>query len=213
MIKSQARVLAKENGEKYYTPETPCAKGHFLRKVTGGECVACRKISSTLAIEKDRPAYNARKKKERQHSLPQIAAKAKENRLMESDEAKTLRREKSRLRAIIWRQKNPDHENAKLCKKTYKLNNPAVCQALAVKRRVSKINRTPVWTTETDLWMMMEIYALSELRTRLTGISWHVDHIIPLQGVRVSGLHVPSNLQVIPARENIKKGNKFEVPA
>ena len=213
MIKSQARILAKENGEKYYCPENPCAKGHFLRNVTRGECIECRKISSVLAIEKDRPAYNARKKKERQHRLPQIAARAKETRLMESDAVKTLRREKSRLRSIIWRQKNPDHENAKLCKKIYRINNPAVCQALTVKRRVSKINRTPVWTTETDIWMMKEIYELSELRTRLTGISWHVDHIIPLQGVRVSGLHTPYNLQVIPAMENIKKGNKFEVLA
>jgi hypothetical protein len=41
-------------------------------------------------------------------------------------------------------------------------------------------------------------------------MSWHVDHIIPLQGKNVSGLHIPENLQVIPAIENIKKRNNFE---
>ena len=93
----------------------------------------------------------------------------------------------------------------------YREINRAALNAAKAKRKAAKLNRTPKWTTETDLWMIKEIYDLAVLRTKLTGVKCQVDHIIPLQGELVSGLHVPSNLQVITATENKIKGNKFEV--
>jgi 5-methylcytosine-specific restriction endonuclease McrA len=57
--------------------------------------------------------------------------------------------------------------------------------------------------------MIEEIYHLANLRTKVTGIEWNVDHIIPLQSKKVCGLHVPWNLQVITASDNSIKGNRF----
>ena len=79
------------------------------------------------------------------------------------------------------------------------------------KRRAAKLQRTPNWLTHDDIWLIQEIYDLAQIRTHKLGFAWHVDHIIPLQGQYVSGLHVPSNLQVIPGRDNIAKNNAFEV--
>ena len=73
------------------------------------------------------------------------------------------------------------------------------------------MQRTPKWLTEDDHWMIEQTYKFAALRTKMFGFAWHVDHIVPLQGKLVSGLHVPWNLQVIPAAENISKNNNFEV--
>lgn len=211
MKKSKARQLALEKGEKFYIPETPCKKGHILRRSNLGECVECKRVRDNISISSNRIAYNLRKKRERVDKLPMLALKAKEIRANETLEETLIRRENSRIRSSLWRLKNPYHENSKLCKQTYKRNNIGKTRADSVKRKVSKMHRTPKWTTETDIWMMQEIYSLAILRSKLTGITWHVDHIIPLQGKLVSGLHTPENLQVIPGAQNIFKGNKFEV--
>lgn len=90
-------------------------------------------------------------------------------------------------------------------------NNLPMFAANAAKHRAAKMQRTPQWLTEDDHWMMEQTYEFAALRTKIFGFAWHVDHIVPLQGKKVSGLHVPWNLQVIPAMENISKNNKFEV--
>jgi hypothetical protein len=61
------------------------------------------------------------------------------------------------------------------------------------------------------LWLIKQAYELAILRTKKFGFLWHVDHIIPLNGVNVSGLHVIENIQVIPAAENLLKNNKYEI--
>jgi 5-methylcytosine-specific restriction endonuclease McrA len=72
------------------------------------------------------------------------------------------------------------------------------------------MQRTPLWLNDGHLFEMECIYKYcAELRT--IGLDYHVDHIVPMQGKKVSGLHAPWNLQVISAQENLSKGNKHYV--
>ena len=95
--------------------------------------------------------------------------------------------------------------------KKWAQNNTAAVAAITRKRRAAKLNRTPVWLSEFDEVKIKCLYQFAAMRTRESGQKWHVDHIIPLQGTLVSGLHVPDNLRVILAVENHKKNNAFTV--
>ena len=91
----------------------------------------------------------------------------------------------------------------------YKLKNPGKKVADNAAKRAAKKQRTPKWLTKEDFDKMKEFYKLANILTNQTGIKHHVDHIIPLHGKTVSGLHVPSNLRVITAQENLSKNNKL----
>lgn len=63
-----------------------------------------------------------------------------------------------------------------------------------------------------DEWndfFIQEIYNQSKVLSEETGIKWEVDHIVPLQGEQVTGLHVWNNLQLLPASINRSKKNSF----
>lgn len=60
-------------------------------------------------------------------------------------------------------------------------------------------------------FFIAEAYRLARLRIRVTGIRYVVDHIIPLSHPLVCGLHVESNLQVIPEALNLRKSNSFNI--
>ena len=79
---------------------------------------------------------------------------------------------------------------------------------VTVNRRAAKLERTPSWVVISD---MAGMYELSRKLTNLTGVSMEVDHIVPLQGENISGLHVPWNLQILPMSSNRRKGNKYDV--
>ena len=101
--------------------------------------------------------------------------------------------------------KNPDWY------KEYRYRSDGRVQAKEAKRRASKLQRTPSWLTDDDFWVFQQAHDLALLREKMFGFKWHVDHIVPLQGTNVSGLHVPENIQVIPASINTAKQNKFMV--
>lgn len=75
-------------------------------------------------------------------------------------------------------------------------------------RRAEKQQATPKWLTETHLEQIGIFYEAAHSLSRELNIKFHVDHIIPLKGKHICGLHVPWNLQVLEATENLKKHNK-----
>jgi hypothetical protein len=117
--------------------------------------------------------------------------------------------EKARQRRLKTYQRTREKHLAQ--KRVYRQSNKAKVNALAKAYKVRKKNRIPKWVDKSHMWVIKEAYELAQIRTKQFGFSWHVDHIYPLQGELISGLHVIENLQVIPGIENIKKKNKFEI--
>ena len=83
--------------------------------------------------------------------------------------------------------------------------------AKASKRHAAKKQRTPKWLTSLHYQQIEVFYAASVSLSKEFGFPLNVDHIVPLQGKYVSGLHVPWNLQVIPESENNSKRNTFKL--
>jgi len=106
-----------------------------------------------------------------------------------------------------WSNNNPE----KISKSRIKWNKsyPEKKLALTNKRRAKKLNATPKWITPSMSTEIEIMYLVAQTCTRASNINdYHVDHIIPLQGKEVCGLHIPINLQIITAKDNIKKSNK-----
>ena len=201
-----ARFEAKQKGNPYYWTGLPCKNGHIdWRRTASGLCQECRRETDRAKYAADPNKYIAKTQKFYQQNAEQRKAKRRARYAMNPKREKEI----ARVRSMEWRKNNPDKvKNQKIIKQAYKLANPHKTLALTAKRRAAKKCRTPKWLTSDDFWMIEETYNLAVRRRDLTGFAWHVDHIVPLQGKQVSGLHVPWNLQVIPWRDNLRKGNK-----
>lgn len=103
-----------------------------------------------------------------------------------------------------WRENNL--EKYKAYKKKYYEENKIDFFVRAAKRRATKNRATPSWANTEKI---KQIYIDCKLISEMTGITHQVDHIVPLKGQSVSGLHVEGNLCIIPANLNLAKYNKF----
>lgn len=116
--------------------------------------------------------------------------------------------EKTRANSFIRRQGGEYKEKARARTKKWQETNPALVAAYSAHRRAVELRRTPAWA---DKEKIIEFYKIRDAAAELFERDFHVDHVIPLQGKRVSGLHVHTNLKVLPGIENLKKGNRFQV--
>lgn len=149
-----------------------------------------------------REQLNARKRKERANRLPELAEKARIARASETDEQRSIRLEKARIKQIEWRKRNPNHAGTKLAKQKYKKS--ARGRALDSKhraiRRTGLKQATPTWV---DLDAIGDVYLEADY------MQMQVDHIVPLRSNIVCGLHTWDNLQLLDPLKNNQKGNRY----
>lgn len=117
--------------------------------------------------------------------------------------------EKIRKTTKNCREKNP--EKYKLLKKQWFSANEGKKRMYALDYLARKKMRKPYWFNEIDAFVIEEAHNLANLRKKTFGFGWSVDHIIPMCGKKVSGLHVYNNVQVIPSAVNSQKHNSYEV--
>ena len=109
----------------------------------------------------------------------------------------------------LERAKSQPKEKTNQYKKEWKKRNVGRVNASTAARKGRIRLATPKWLTDAQNLEIFAIYEESARLTRDTGITHHVDHIVPIRGKNVSGLHVPWNLQILTADENYMKNNKF----
>jgi hypothetical protein len=168
-------------GDKKYQG-APCKHGHAgIRYVVNADCVVC--------------VMDRQKTVERKNYLL------------------VYRKTSGKLKVYqtAYRKQYEQRGEVKAKRSAHRKANPELGAARTQKYNASKNSRTPSWLGADELWMIEQAYELAALRTKLFGFSWQVDHIVPLQGKLVSGLHTPYNLQVIPAKHNQSKSNQFTV--
>lgn len=188
---------AKAMGLRWYIPTQPCKAGHIAkRNVSNRQCRACvdAKHKARRAVDPD--CYRAKEKARRCRDLVKARRLSRESRSRNRDkraayDAERYPRESAirKARAVDWIRAHPEYRAAR-------------CAMQRAKRK----RATPWWLTKAQRAEMVGFY----LEARARPGSWEVDHIVPIAGKKVCGLHVPWNLQVVPKAVNRSKGNRHE---
>lgn len=174
------------------------------RRSPGGLRRACRSCAS----EENRENYLRNQEKRQDaarirvaewRSRPGNAEKNRENALAWYRENGEI----ARRHAAEWRAANP--ERKKEADRNWRAANPERVAAYIRAYKKRRARATPAWANE---FFLAEAYELAARRTAATGVCWEVDHLVPLQGRAVCGLHVENNIAVIPQSINCAKSNR-----
>jgi hypothetical protein len=205
MKKCDKLAEAKANGFIRYLTGRPCNKGHFCeRLVSDRSCVECNRIKaqykrdSMTVVEKYEHGLKYRYLQTNWLLTAQGCLSRKQTGIT------YYQNNKDKL-AIYRKEYNLKTNN--FHSKQWKKTHPEVRAADTAKRRAAKLQRTPLWLTPEHHKQIGQFYWEAVEVSKLVGEFYHVDHIVPLQGKTVSGLHVPWNLQILHAKENLSKGN------
>jgi 5-methylcytosine-specific restriction endonuclease McrA len=185
----KTRKEAQALGAKFYFTGEPCVRGHIALRKTKGSCLEC--VKEDWAVDNER-------RKERPKTE---AAKAAGKRYYEKNR-----------QAVIARAAARPAEEKRRNRADYKDRNVDVVRADTSVRKRRHREATPKWLTPAERLQMRDLYVQARKMTELTRERYVVDHIVPLRGEEVCGLHVPWNLRVITQEQNLKKSNKLVDP-
>ncbi len=188
-----SRAEAKATGAKYYFTGEPCKHGHIAPRKTKGSCIECLKNEWAQALETRADYF-------REYNQSEAGQKAKKGYYARNKDA-----------VIAAAQARPDAAKAEY-KQRYKEANPDLYKELVSLRRRRFRDATPKWLSAEQTMEIRLKYRLAIELSRATGVRYAVDHVVPLQGESVCGLHVPWNMEVITQGENLKKSNKLVDP-
>ena len=189
---------AKAQGLLHYYTGKPCKHGHIAeRLVSTRHCCACD-------IARDQ-----RPERKAQNAANNAAWNIANSERAAANKAayRAANKERTAATAAAWAAANKERTAATAA--AWAAANPAARAAMGAQRRAAKLQRTPKWLTKEDKATIKALYEQANFMSRVCGEKFHIDHIIPLQGKTVSGLHCPANLQIITAKENVKKSNKL----
>ena len=170
-------------------------------------CKACCAAITRAWRERNPDSARAaeRRWKEKNPERVKAAAKRRHERLLERKpgiQSEYVRR---------YREKFP--EKIKAYAEKWAKENPELCAKKSAERRAATLRAVPAWLQSEHRQQIADAYKKAKRVSRETGVKHHVDHIVPLKGKDVCGLHVPWNLQVIPATVNQRKWIKVEEAA
>lgn len=200
-----SRADAMARGLKLYFTGKPCTRGYVApRNVCGVcQCDACKSARNDMVRK-----WQAANPERRREIDAQSKLRNKGKDAVRQHEYRAQHSKRITERVREWQRDNP--ERVAVNRKRWLDANPEIARRAWKRRAEAEERAKPAWyTKQWDSFVLNEARQLAELRTKLTGIPWERDHLIPLRGRKASGLHCAENIQVIPRELNIWKGNRL----